>query len=103
MLEVKVNPRDVVAVPVDYNNAKMRVCEYVVLSVVTNENTDDALRITNCNTFGQVTEDGRTTEGCCGNCNNCSCCDDECCSEEEEEEDEWEDDEDEYPWDEEDE
>lgn len=26
MLEVEVNPRDVVSVPVDYNSAKMRVC-----------------------------------------------------------------------------
>ena len=31
LLEVKVNPRDVVAVPVDYNGEKMRVCEYTVL------------------------------------------------------------------------
>lgn len=27
----KVNPKDVVSVPTDYNNAKMRVCEYLVL------------------------------------------------------------------------
>lgn len=30
-LEVKINPRDVVAVPPDYNNAKMRTCRYLVL------------------------------------------------------------------------
>lgn len=35
MLEVEVNPADVVAIPVDYNNAKMRVCKYKVLGVVT--------------------------------------------------------------------
>jgi hypothetical protein len=35
MLEVEVNPADVVAVPVDYSNSKMRVCRYVVLGVVT--------------------------------------------------------------------
>ena len=29
---VKINPRDVVAVPEDYDNAKMRVCEYTVIS-----------------------------------------------------------------------
>jgi hypothetical protein len=29
---VKVNPRDVVSVPTDYNNTKMRVCEYEVVS-----------------------------------------------------------------------
>lgn len=34
LIEVKVNPRDVVAVPVDYNGAKMRVSEYVVMSQV---------------------------------------------------------------------
>ena len=28
---VKVNPKDVVSVPTDYNNQKMRVCEYTVL------------------------------------------------------------------------
>ena len=32
---VKVNPKNVCAVPTDYNNAKMRVCEYEVLEHVT--------------------------------------------------------------------
>lgn len=36
MIEVKVNPRDVVAVPIDYNEAKMRTCEYTVLNEVKN-------------------------------------------------------------------
>lgn len=31
-LQVKVNPRDVVAVPIDYDNAKMRVCRYEVVA-----------------------------------------------------------------------
>lgn len=30
----KVNPRDVVSIPVDYNNAKMRVCRYEVIKEV---------------------------------------------------------------------
>lgn len=34
---VKVNPADVVAVPTDYNNAKMRVCKYEVVQDITNE------------------------------------------------------------------
>lgn len=34
IVECKVNPRDVVAVPADYNDSKMRVCRYEVLSVV---------------------------------------------------------------------
>ena len=33
LLYVEVDPRDVVAVPKDYNNQKMRVCEYKVLGV----------------------------------------------------------------------
>jgi hypothetical protein len=31
LMAVKVNPRDVVSVPVDYQNSKMRVCQYEVL------------------------------------------------------------------------
>lgn len=31
ILEVKINPRDVVAVPPDYQQQKMRVCQYLVL------------------------------------------------------------------------
>jgi len=34
LIEVKVNPKDVVAVPVDYNGAKMRVASYVVMSEI---------------------------------------------------------------------
>lgn len=35
----KVNPKDVVSVPTDYNNAKMRVCEYLVLEDYTKDLT----------------------------------------------------------------
>lgn len=41
MLEVEVDPAHVVAVPVDYNQSKMRVCEYKVLGVVDRENSSD--------------------------------------------------------------
>tara|TARA_Y100001963_G_scaffold159492_1_gene263396 strand:+ start:9195 stop:10259 length:1065 start_codon:yes stop_codon:yes gene_type:complete len=34
---VKVNPKDVVSVPIDYNNEKMRVCAYQVIREVGNE------------------------------------------------------------------
>jgi hypothetical protein len=37
----KINPRDVVSVPVDYSNAKMRVCEYEVIDELAD---DDAIR-----------------------------------------------------------
>lgn len=35
LLIVKVNPKDVVSIPIDYNNQKGRACEYEVLSVHT--------------------------------------------------------------------
>lgn len=37
LLECKVNPRDVVAVPPDYSNQKMRVCRYEVLRETTSK------------------------------------------------------------------
>lgn len=37
VVKIKVNPRDVVSVPVDYNGAKMRVCRYEVIEDVTAE------------------------------------------------------------------
>jgi bifunctional DNA-binding transcriptional regulator/antitoxin component of YhaV-PrlF toxin-antitoxin module len=37
LIEVKVNPRDVVSVPTDYNAQKMRVCEYTVVAECENE------------------------------------------------------------------
>lgn len=41
LVVVKVHPRDVVSIPVDYNNAKMRTCQYTVLQEVKyNEETD---------------------------------------------------------------
>lgn len=33
LIEVKVNPRDVVAVPIDYQDQKMRVCRYEVVGI----------------------------------------------------------------------
>lgn len=45
MLEIEVNPADVVAVPTDYNESKMRVCKYKVLGVVDAE-VSTPLRVT---------------------------------------------------------
>lgn len=39
MIEVAVDPADVVSVPNDYNNQKMRICAYEVLKIVETENT----------------------------------------------------------------
>lgn len=50
---VKVNPRDVVAVPTDYNNTKMRVCRYEVIDEL--EELRDTLRDTLLNDYGAET------------------------------------------------
>ena len=48
----KVNPRDVVAVPNDYNNQKMRVCEFTVIQKV--DKSIDKTVYTDANTSEQV-------------------------------------------------
>ena len=37
VVEVKINPKDFCAIPVDYNDGKARVCEYLVVRDVTDE------------------------------------------------------------------
>lgn len=46
LMNVKINPKNVVAIPTDYNNQKMRVCEYEVIS----ENTDGLINKSYFNT-----------------------------------------------------
>lgn len=43
-VEVKVHPRDVVAVPHEYGNSKMRVCRYEVVGVSVGEHDEELLR-----------------------------------------------------------
>lgn len=43
MMEVSVSPADVVAIPTDYNQSKMRVCGYKVRGVVQNPNANKLL------------------------------------------------------------
>jgi hypothetical protein len=40
---VKVHPKDIVSVPIDYNHAKVRCCRYEVLSEYTGDDKDDLL------------------------------------------------------------
>jgi len=73
MLEVEVNPADVVAVPIDYDQAKMRVCRYVVLDVVDKEHSSDTpLRVT----INVVHDEGPEPED---ECEEVECEDVECC------------------------
>lgn len=41
VVSVKVHPRDVVSIPVDYNDAKMRACQYEVIADVTERFVND--------------------------------------------------------------
>lgn len=43
LLDVKVNPADVVAIPLDYNGEKMRVCAYEVTAVAEGNRVDENL------------------------------------------------------------
>ena len=43
LIEVKVNPKDVVSVPVDYDRQKMRVCEYLSLGDALQEERDERI------------------------------------------------------------
>lgn len=80
MIEVEVNPADVVAVPIDYDQAKMRCCKYKVLSVVTQPHDDNvALRVTAPSY--KESEDGLVFEcEICGynDCNECDECGADC-------------------------
>lgn len=121
MLEVEVDPADVVAIPADYNNAKMRVCKYKVLNVVDKEHSSETqLRVTNSTPTVPAPDSEEEDDGfhecatCGGECEEgydvCIDCETEAEEEssedsfEEEEEsseeefDEEESEEDEYPW-----
>lgn len=110
MLEVEVDPADVVSIPVDYNQSKMRVCRYKVLGVVDKEHsTEVQLRVTDerCNSFSNEEKlsgfhDDSYEEYICQSCGEateegyllCEFC-------EESSDEESSSDEDKYPWDEE--
>ena len=91
MLEVEVNPADVVAIPVDYNEMKCRCCKYIVRAVVANpleENlfirSSDYEEETNEETYEEDLEEdsdckiGKCCDDCDGCCDGCDCTDIEC-------------------------
>ena len=68
---VKINPANVVAIPVDYNNAKGRACEYLIL-----EEIDWTTRIEYGSHFSQETEEEEWDDNCpdCGEqSDDCNC------------------------------
>lgn len=72
MLEVEVNPADVVAIPADYNQSKMRVCRYKVLGVVTTPfDPSDSLRVVDRENFDRELEEDEETEKEYNECMNC--------------------------------
>lgn len=104
MLEVEVNPADVVAVPVDYNQAKMRVCAYKVLSVIDKEHSSETQIRYTAPVVDEVDDD--EDEVSHDNCEECgvdvdvgfSLCDSCYYGDDEESSSSEEDEEDAYPW-----
>jgi hypothetical protein len=87
ILEVEVDPSDVVSVPVDYSNSKMRVSKYRVLGVIDKQHSKDlGLRIINKDepVVEEIEEECEMCEevGCDGSCEEecmCESCDEEDC------------------------
>jgi hypothetical protein len=68
MLEVEVDPADVVAIPTDYNQSKMRVCKYKVLGVVENEFKGSNLRVVDPSYQGDASSSDEEEEDFCAEC-----------------------------------
>ncbi len=68
LVEVEVDPADVVAIPVDYNESKMRVCRYVVRSIVTNPNQNTSLVRETSDFNDEVEETDEDSEVDCETC-----------------------------------
>jgi hypothetical protein len=92
LLMLKVNPADVVAVPIDYNQQKMRVCKYEVLQEVEVELPKTPLyserkveKSPDLNLDLFEARDTDVEQLGCGNCCGCSCSDDDDDETEEEE------------------
>lgn len=81
LLEVAVNPKDVVAIPRDYNSQKMRVCEYEVLGIVQEERKEKLYGYTPHETEIDDEEDDYDDTEYCDDCDeeldDCRCSDEE--------------------------
>jgi len=67
MLEVEVDPADVVAIPADYNQSKIRVCAYKVLGVVSTPFKEtDQLRVVDEVAYQQDCQNNFGSCNCCG-------------------------------------
>jgi hypothetical protein len=68
LIEVKVNPKDVVAVPTDYNGTKMRVCEFEVVGVGESIRTEALYGHTETASKTETEDDGYDEDTCseCG-------------------------------------
>ncbi len=65
IVEVEINPADVISVPRDYNSAKLRCCKYKVLGAVDQENSSESsLRITDQNRFDEIVNDDEDKDEC---------------------------------------
>jgi hypothetical protein len=67
-VKVAINPRDVVSVPTEHNEAKIRVCRYVVIDVADEEVSAPLLKSDYANVVGELDENDFDTLYCenCG-------------------------------------
>ncbi len=72
VIEVLVDPKDVVAVPTDHNNAKMRVCEYLVIGDSKGERSEQVYQATKqCEVEDEKEEDYDIDPCQCDGCEGC--------------------------------
>jgi hypothetical protein len=83
LMEIKVNPKNVVAVPTDYNQQKMRVCEYEVMAEYKGprveqlynyepgEQTEEYIECATCEGDGNVWNDDTEEMDECPDCRGC--------------------------------
>lgn len=68
MVEVEVDPADVVAVPIDYNQGKMRTCSYKVNKVITQKRQETLLADGERIMASGLEEEPESTEHYCDHC-----------------------------------
>lgn len=68
VVAVKINPKDVVSIPKDYNNSKLRCCEYEVIADVTDEYNKSHNVLSDSSLYGDIKDDYEDDVEYCDRC-----------------------------------
>lgn len=78
LVEVAVDPSDVISVPFDYNDQKMRTCTYEVLREIKEERKDTLSKVYDeegdFDTYGDEDDEDNSDLDYCSNCGEMDCC-----------------------------